>query len=196
MTPKELKHKAPILANIQKHGSGYKLPKDYFNGIEKDVFNQLLVKHLPNKVGYQVPTDYFKQVENDIISELQIQTNSILEEDIPKDYFGNFEDNLFKRLKTEKVTKTVFFKKYWIPLAIAASLLLFISVYNPFKKEESLNIAEIEAWIEEGNLELNSYEIADLYDFEMDDVSVNQNLNTNNIEDYLLEEIDESIFYN
>ncbi|HIP49582.1 MAG TPA: hypothetical protein EYG92_11535 [Lutibacter sp.] len=196
MKPKELKHIAPTLVEIQNNGTGFKLPKNYFKEIENKVFGQLFLTSLPTKLGHQVPKDYFEQVENQITSKLQLNKNTRVENDLPVDYFENFEDKLFKRLASEKETKVFSLKKYWIPVAIAASLLLFISIYNPFKEDKSLDIAEIEAWIEEGNLDLNSYEMADLYDFEMDNIAIKPNLNTNDIEDYLLEEIDESIFYN
>jgi len=95
--------------------------------------------------------------------------------------------------------KTRFFslKKYWIPTTIAASFLFLITIYNPFKENKELDLAEIEAWIEEGNLDLSTYEIASIYNQEIENLAIDPKLNTNDIENYLLEEdMDESILYN
>ncbi len=80
-------------------------------------------------------------------------------------------------------------------MAVAASLLLFIGIYNPFTQNKDLKITEIEAWIDAGYLGLNSYEIAAIYETEIDDLVINNQINTKDLEIYLTDEFDESIFY-
>lgn len=167
MTTQKLQHIAPTLANLQNKETGFSLPKNYF-----------------------------ANVENSIIALLR-EKEFIIENDIPKDYFEIFEDQVFKRLASEKKNRIISLKKYWLPVAVAASLLLFISIYNPFfNGYDNLSIAEIEDWINEDNLDLNAYEIADLYSLEIENITISDKLKEEEIEAYLLEEINEPEFYN
>jgi len=61
MTPKELKHIAPILTNINK--SGFTLPQRYFKEIENDVMETLSVNRFPESIGFSIPNNYFNHIE-------------------------------------------------------------------------------------------------------------------------------------
>jgi len=196
MTTEELKHIAAILAEIQKKGSGFKTPDAYFDEIENIVTSKLFVATLPKDSGHETPDDYFKEVESSVLSKLKNEQNSSQDQTIPAGYFDNLEDKVFARLAQEKKPKVFSLKKYWIPAAVAASLLLFVTIYNSFAKKQTLQLTEVEAWIEEGNLELNSYEIAKLYTDEIENININTTLDAYDLEDYLNDEISEESFYN
>jgi len=196
MTPQELQHIAPILARIQKKGAGFKTPDTYFDEIENAISDQLFVDTLPKNSGYETPIDYFEQVENTVISKIENEIISNQKQDIPTGYFDTVEDTVFKRLALEKKPRIISLKKYWIPATIAASLLLLVSIYNPFDTKQTLELAEIEAWIDEGNLDIDSYEIAELYSDEMDTITMENTINTDELEDYLNDIVSEESFYN
>ncbi len=195
MTNKELRHSAPKLASIQKFGSGFALPIAYFNTIEESFFNQLFLEELSKESGYTIPENYFKTVEKKLALKLEIEKEKIAANNVPEGYFERLEDVVFKRLNTERKPKVFSLKKYWIAVAVAASLLLFIGIYNPFTQNKDLKTTEIEAWIDAGYLGLNSYEIAAIYETEIDDLVIDNQINTEDLEIYLTDEFYESIFY-
>ena len=195
MTNKELRHSAPKLASIQKFGTGFALPIAYFNTIEESFFNQLFLEDLSKEPGYTIPGNYFKTIEKKLAPKLQIEKEKIAANNVPEGYFERLEDLVFERLNTEKKPKVFSLKKHWIAVAVAASLLLFIGIYNPFTQNKDLKITEIEAWIDAGYLGLNSYEIAAIYETEIDDLVINNQINTKDLEIYLTDEFYESIFY-
>jgi hypothetical protein len=194
MTLKELQHIAPILAEIQKKGSGFSIPENYFDEIENSISDKLFTDSLSKNSGYKIPENYFDQIENTVLSELAKKT--IPSQKIPEGYFDTIEDNVFERLALENKPKVISLKKYWIPATVAATLLVFVSIYNPFTNRQNLEIAEIEQWIEEGNLDLNSYEIAELYTDELENINIKNSINTHDLEEYLNDEISEESFYN
>ncbi len=195
MTQRELKHNAPILTQIQKKGTGFTFPKGYLNKIETQVFNKLFLENLSKNAGYITPINYFNTVESNVVSQLQIKKTTSLTDSVPDAYFDTVEEAVFKRLEQEKKLKIIPLKKYWIPAIIAASLLLFIGIYNPFTRNKLIETAEIEAWIDAGYLELNSYEIAAIYETEIDDLTIDNQINTENLENYLTDDLSETIFY-
>ncbi len=195
MTNKELRHSAPKLASIQKFGTGFALPIAYFNTIEESFFNQLFLEDLSKEPGYTIPGNYFKTIEKKLAPKLQIEKEKIAANNVPEGYFERLEDLVFERLNNEKKPKVFSLKKHWIAVAVAASLLLFIGIYNPFTQNKDLKITEIEAWIDAGYLGLNSYEIAAIYETEIDDLVIDNQINTEDLEIYLTDEFYESIFY-
>lgn len=195
MNTEDLKHIAPILASLQNKGTGFTSPPTYFDSIENRVFDTLFTDSLPQESGSSIPDNYFDELEDKVISRLNLSDTATKKDDIPKGYFDALENRVFKRLEKEDKRKVIALKRYWIPTAIAASLLLIISIYNPFTENNNLEFAEIEEWIDAGNLELNSYEIAAIYNTEIDNIKINQKYNEQDLEDYLTDEISESLFY-
>ncbi len=192
MTPKEFKHIAPILANLKGKGTGFKHPKSYFEEIDSQIKSRLFVGLLPDEHGYKVLSKSLKE------KSIQTKENSSLSaiRNVPKDYFDTFEKRLSKRLDSETLAKSNLFKRYWSPMAIAASLVLFISLFNPFSQGNEMTANEMEAYFEEGILEVDSYEIAAIYSLELESLTLTDQISTDDIESYLLSEIDESILYN
>ncbi len=115
--------------------------------------------------GFGTPKGYFETVENAVFENLQESVFSV-----PQGYFDTVEDAVFEKINDE--TRVISFKRRFakriIPIAVAASLLLFVTlqIFNPNKKDifAQIEISEIENWIENGDLELSPYEIAAAYE--------------------------------
>ena len=101
---------------------------------------------------------------------------------------------MFKKLKSE--TKVIDFKsrfiKKFLPIAAAASLVLFITLELLNNTNETsdlfadIEISEIENWIENGDFEIDSYQIAAVYeDIDFENIELNQQYNDDNLMDYL-----------
>lgn len=173
----------------EKHG--FSIPKGYLEAIETSVSAKLSAEQLPDKEGFTTPKGYFDSVEDTIFAKLGKQTRQINTSDIPEGYFDTLEDRVFTRLKEEirKEPKVISLssrvKKVLIPVAVAASLLLiFIIGYNSGSSTTIDEVAntEIEKWIEEDLINLDSYEIAEIFN----DVNLASN-ETSSEEDTLLD---------
>ncbi|MDH5412794.1 MAG: hypothetical protein OEW87_01535 [Flavobacteriaceae bacterium] len=181
---------------------GFKAPDGYFDKVEDEIFARLTTEKFPKKIGFSVPSSYFKNVENSVLKKLgkeNIQTET--GQKIPEAYFESIEDRVFAKLKNEKPeVKVISFRsvllKRIIPFAAAASLLLFF-ILNSNRDTISLdNVAstEIELWIENDLITLDTYEIADVYsDIELDnqdyfgDEEIIDYLDDMNLESIILE---------
>lgn len=170
MTPKKLKHIAPILASLQAKPSGFTIPDSYFDTLESRVETKL--------------------------SEAIIPSNKEQNKTLPADYFNTFEDKVFVRLAKEKKNKTFSIKKYWIPVAIAASFVLLFTVYNPFSISNNKEIEEITNWIEDGHLDLDSYQIAEFFNSDLETFEIESNINAETLENYIEDKFTEEAFYN
>ncbi len=89
---------------------------------------------------------------------------------IPDGYFENMEKRVLKRvINSEKTTKIIplFPKKYFgYAAAIAASLIIGFAIFNTNSGNsnlDSLQLAAIDTYIEDGNLNLDLYEFDFLY---------------------------------
>ncbi len=134
MTQEELKNIAPKLSELKSMKTGFKIPDGYFDLLEDKVMSKLI-------------------------------TN-----DIPKGYFDTIEDLVFEKIKNEE-PKVISLKNRFVkiaaPLAIAASILLLITLqfFNTTQKDlfANLETSEIEAWINNGDLDLSTFEITTVY---------------------------------
>lgn len=151
--------------------TGYSAPKGYFETIEDTVSSKLDAVKLPEKEGYSVPEDYFDGIENSVLDKLGKKTATIEASDIPEGYFDTLEDRVFEKLKQANDVKEVKvislgerFKKALAPLAVAATIaLLFMIGYNrPIAPLEGDGLI-VEELIEENLIDLNSYEIAEVF---------------------------------
>lgn len=196
--------KQTILDILQKQGSGFKTPKGYFDTIENDVFSKLSLKAFPKKVGYTIPENYFDTIESNVIT--KIDANEFRKQhnyDVPKDYFSTIEDNVFKKIQEEDTNKPKVINlrlrliKVFAPIAVAASLLLLFTLYTNKNNDnfnfDSLAVTDVENWIENDYISLDSYEIAEVYsdvsfedDFNEDDIELLDYINGTDIESALL----------
>ena len=182
--------------------TGFKAPDGYFDTVEDAIFAQLASEKFPGKEGFTVPPSYFNEVENNVLKKLdQEKIQKETGHKVPEAYFETIEDRVIAKLKDEKpVAKVIDFRsillKRIIPFAVAASLLLFL-VLNSNHEDISLdNVAttEIEQWIDNDLIALDSYEIAEVYsDVELDnqdifaDEEIMDYLDDKNVENIILE---------
>ncbi len=198
------------LQHIKSTKSGFKTPKGYFDTVEDAVFAKLSTEKLSEKEGFSTPDSYFDTVESNVLEKIQKEESNqaILPIDkqtgfkIPENYLESVEDTIITKLDYEKKpVKVIDFKsiilKRIIPFAAAASFVLFI-VLNYNNSEETIfdNIAstEIEQWIENDLIILDTYEIAEVYnDIELENTTIFaedellEYLNGTDVESLLLE---------
>ncbi len=195
MTKKELAHIAPTLARLQNKSTGFKVPIAYFDTVETSVFNLLSKKSISAKPTYILPESYLMSKKRTYTSKID---DTIPETDlsVPDSYFESVEDKVFARLKKEKRNKKFNIKRYWIPVAIAASFLVVFAIYNPFSFKNNKEYAEVASWIEDGNLDLDSYQIAEYFNPDIETLDLEDNFNSETLEDYIQNEFSEETFYN
>ena len=150
--------------------------------------------------GFSIPQNYFESIEPKVIAKLN--------NDVPVDYFDNLEDKVFAKLVIEnhikKPVKVISLRtrivKRFIPLAAAASIVLFISI-SLFSKQETLTfdnleISSISTWLESETGIADSYVLGELleeddltylsnYD-EIDDTDLLEYLDQTNTENLIL----------
>ncbi|MDY8137244.1 hypothetical protein [Aquimarina sp. 2201CG5-10] len=164
-----------------------------------------------NKSGFKVPDNYFEDFEKNILASLPTQNESHLSDNkntgfkVPDDYFAKFDDNLSKKIDAEKSSGkviSIFSKRNILYFSsIAAMIAIILTVYTSKDKEFDFNkidVADIQSYFDEGNVELSDNEIASLLD---EDISFAETFNDQSIDEEELieylsnEEIDEDIIY-
>ncbi len=187
---------------LKKTGTGFKTPNGYFKNIEKNVFTQLSENQLPQEEGFNMPPNYLETVEDKVLTKITVdytQPNESL--NIPDGYFEGIEDRVFSKIQQEDIAepKVINFRsrliKLIVPIAVSASVLLIL-VLNQNENKYSLQdvaASDIEGWIEEDLVTLDSYEIAELYgdvnleeEFSNDDLDMLNYVNGTDIESVLL----------
>ena len=161
-------NKKEILNELSKNNGGFKTPVNYFSDFEKN----FLKKKETETSGYISPENYFLKLENEIINKTKkFKEPKTTGFKTPDNYFEEFDIDLDKRLSSHN-TKIVNLntRKYFkiIAYSVAASLLLFFGLNNfVFDKNnyniESIQIAEIEKWIDEDLISFNSYDIDETF---------------------------------
>ena len=194
---------------LKKQGSGFKTPKGYFETVEGDVFSKFATKSFPTKSGYSAPKNYFDTIEIDVFT--KIDASELYKQqqfDVPKDYFKTLEDNVFKKIQEQdaKQPSIISLKtrvtKIFIPIAIAASFLLLFTIYTPKADNnysfDNLAATDIENWIEDDYISLDSYQIAEVYndvnfedEFDEEDIELLDYINGTDIESVLLTDYQE-----
>jgi hypothetical protein len=155
-----------------------------------------------NNTPFKVPKSYFDTFENSLFEKLSENTTLPKDEGfrIPKNYFENMDESLFQKLNTPKDVKIItlsrYKKLYYTIAAVAAAFLIFFSIKNtilsPGITINTVASADIERYINNGYLTLNSYDLAEI--FAEDDFS-DLTMATTKIEDdilidYLSENVD------
>ena len=186
------------LEHIKK--SGFKTPKGYFNTLEDTVFDKMASEKFSKKEGFKSPEGYFNSVEDKVFEKLKLE-NDKKEAGfiIPENYLETVEENVFTTInnKPKVIDFTSVFLKKVIPIAAAASLLLFIFInYNQTTDVnlDQLASTEIEQWIDDDLITFDTHEIAEVFDdvelesqpiFEEEDLE--DYLNGTDIESLILE---------
>lgn len=160
MTPKELKNIAPKLSELKSM-----------------------------KTGFEVPNGYFESLEDRVLSKIKSEVIN----DIPEGYFDTIEDRVFEKIKNEEpkvISLKSRFVKVAAPLAIAASILLLITLqlFNTNQKDVFANLetSEIETWINNGDLDLETFEITSVYnDADFENIELYDSYSDNDLLEYL-----------
>lgn len=192
MILKKLKHIAPILASLKNKETGFKVPETYFDTVENSVINKKDKVSLPKNTGYILPVNYFDTLEDKVFSKLDENLED--KQSVPENYFTTFEDIVIERIAKDK--KSISIKKLWIPTAIAASLVLIFSIYNPISSKNNIVVTEVNQWIEEGYLGMDSYDIAEFFNPDLETLDLENTINTDDLENYIKNEFSEESFYN
>lgn len=156
----------------QKHKKGYNLPKGYFEEFEDRLFNRINSDIIPKESGFKTPEGYFIEVEKNIIQQCNNQQKT-------------------------KVIPIVSRKTMLYAASIAACAILIFSIFGKDQDTISINnidITSIENYINEGNVELNQYDLSSLLTEEdLSNITIEENhIPEDIIEAYLLEDINDS----
>lgn len=159
--------------NKNKNISGFKTPENYFEDFDALLFSKIDEVNLPKSAGFK----------------------------IPENYFGNLDKKVFKSVKnSEKPTKVIslFPKKYFgYAASIAACLIIGFAVFNSTRENENLDalqMAAIENYIEEGNLNLDFYDVTTfINDEDIANLDLGkQRFSEASLKNYLLENMEEN----
>lgn len=160
-----------------KNITGFKTPENYFEDFDTQIFSKIDEENLPKSAGFKTPNGYFE----------------------------NFETNVLKEIETSEKTQKViplFPKKYFgYAAAIAACLIIGFSIFNnktTLTNLDALQLAAIDTYIEEGNLNMDLYDLTSF----IDDEDINEinfedkQFSDNALENYILENVDEETLIN
>ncbi|MAO09146.1 MAG: hypothetical protein CL596_10580 [Alteromonas sp.] len=157
------------MKKIPKYPHGFKTPKGYFEGLEEQLFAKVQEEKLPKDLGFKIPETYFETFEARLLTQIPSEGKSV------------------------KVIP--FYRTKWLKLgiAIAASLVLGWFILAP-KSSTTLEVAEVENYIESHGLDMASFEIAQLLSEEEIDELIMESefLSSESMEDYLLENLDDT----
>jgi len=165
MKPKDLQHIAPTLARLQGKGNGMQVPEDYF-----EEFDVTITKLNSNEQEFKVPKSYFETVEDNVFKSLGLKEES----------HGQFKDDKAKQPKQGYL---------WLSLAVAASLVVALLLQNPFTQQHTFDVADVEMWLDSGELDISVVELADLLENDFENTIIEDHLDKDDVEDYLLDEI-------
>ncbi|MEO9571622.1 MAG: hypothetical protein ABJH82_08295 [Polaribacter sp.] len=136
----KIKNSEAYLNSVLGKESGFSIPENYFNSIEKNIELKLSEDKLTKETGFNIPDSYFSNLEDSILAKVSL---------------------------TEKETKVISFKERvlkLIPIAAAASVVLFIGlnsfIFNNTEELtlDSLSDNDIEYWLDSKTL--NTIDIA------------------------------------
>lgn len=171
--------------NLHKSNSGFKVPEDYFERFEQELSKKIPsfqsnspLKKINKDSGFRTPDHYFETLTEDIVN----QTSN------PK-------------TKKQKVIPLFNQRKILLYSGIAAMIAIIISISISQKSKfdfDDIEIADIQAYFNEDNIELNDSEIAALLGDDLDLIDAfDQEFATEEVVlDYLSEEdIEDTIIF-
>ncbi len=153
----------------KKYKSGFKVPENYFDNFEKRIFNKIESETLPKETGFKAPDGYFDNLEDIVLQKLNA-------------------------VETPQKVISLNSRRTWVYLtAIAACLAIIVSMLirneSIIKQMDSIKTASIENYIDEGYLDLESYEVLALLDDEdLTNIDFESDIfSEESLENYLLE---------
>ncbi|MCM4171735.1 hypothetical protein DHD32_09595 [Arenibacter sp. TNZ] len=148
--------------------------------------------------SFKVPDGYFDTLSGNIMDKIHKEKSTMSTSPgfkVPEGYFENLNTKIFQKLENEPVeTKIISLKSYkkhfYAVASVAAIVLLFIGIqFNGSKVLSYSDLAnsDIEEYFEYNDMELSSYDLAEilpLNDLDLNDILENR-LDNDNIIDYL-----------
>ena len=163
------KNKKDILNTLKGGDTGFSIPENYFDQFEKDLYeNKGKVKS-----GFTTPEKYFDAFDDKMLDRLESKSNRSTGFKTPTNYFKDLDQKILSNVDLEKPVKVIKLNtsKYLriLGFTIAASLLLFFSIRNSNTNDkvfdiETLEISEIESWMDEDLITFSNYDISETFD--------------------------------
>lgn len=155
-----------------KHIHGFKAPQDYFDSLEERVMQKIALEDLPKDTGMTVPKDYFDQLESRIVATTL-------------------------KSEAEKAPKIVHLNTWW-KIAAAASIIGIGLWLLPEKSGADLNTNTmvnseftIDYYIDDVLSDMPDEGLYNMIeDSELDASSFNNTINKQELEEYLMENLD------
>lgn len=157
----------------QKYNKGFKIPEDYFDSFEESLFSKISEEDLPKNSGFKVPESYFSDLEGQLVQKI-------------------------RSTQSKSKVISIFSKRSLAIVAVAASVVLLINLVNRSSTNldnfDTLDVTSISSYLEEANVEINSYDIgAMLTEEDLINSTIDfQIILDDSIEEYLLETITEN----
>jgi hypothetical protein len=159
----------------KKHIHSFKTPEKYFENFDEQLFAKMEEELLPKASGFKVPENYFDNLEDRII--IKVIASEIQQKTIP----------LFRN------------KRIIWGFAIAACIAVIFTVVRTNTTSNgftTLEFPSIENYLDDENLDLDSYDLVELLNDEDITNLSNENkmFSEENIKNYLIENIDNANF--
>ena len=184
-----------ILDNLKISKSGFDIPENYLKHFE----NRFEEKSNMLKNGFISPENHLQSFEDKFFNEEKLLGNKNSGYMVPDNYFNGLEEKIYSKIKNPKVL-TLLNNKYLktIGFSIAASVLLFFSIYNFNSNNdrlyiENIEVTEMENWMDDDLISFNTYEISEIFNDNDLDLINNENddilsyLDDNEIENLIFE---------
>lgn len=163
----ELEHITPQLHNLKVKKQGFSIPENYFNHLEEDCNIQLFLSDLPQKTGMKVPDNYFNAFEDNLLTELALQKS--------------------KKVKILKLIKIV--------SSVAAVFFISFGLGRYFMNLQKLSDNDFEQLTVYSTAQINDYELANIYEKELEQIEITDFITTDEIESYLQNDVENVIYY-
>jgi hypothetical protein len=160
---KEIKKDIQELKKLGLSEPGFKIPENYFEEFSDKLFSKITENSIPKETGFKAPNTYFDDLEDAILFTVEKTTN--------------------KRKTKIRLLTTI--------SSIAAALLLYLGIAK-YKQSnsvtfDSITVTDIQAYIEAGNMSIDTYALAsidetinldELLENSLSDKEINAYLNT------------------
>lgn len=151
-----------------KYKHGLKAPENYFEDFEDRLYTKILEDSLPKESGFAMPHGYL----------------------------DSFDERILQKVNEDATVKVIplYKRKALVYIAtVAACVALVFSIFTKTGGDEiTLDIADIEEYFNEGGLDYNSYDVAQLLnDDDLENLPLENSLfSEENLEDYILDNLD------
>lgn len=162
----DTKHNIRFLSDIPQKNN-FEVPKGYFKNVGQTLSSIIYLQQINtnSKQNFNVPKGYLSEIESLVISKLKaekLHPNTPKHTGTPENYFETLEDRVMERLPKQHRTirlKTIL-KRTFTPIAVAASILLLVTLGNINKVTavtfDTITNSDIESWVDNGYLVFNS----------------------------------------